>query len=507
MPKKTIPVIDLFAGPGGLSEGFHQSNSSKTHEFQTILSIEKDPHAHRTLKFRSFWRKVISKNLELEAINCLPQKNLHEHVEELYTNSKFIDLALEAENEALHFELSPQNRSALDKEIDARLKKCGNTDFVLIGGPPCQAFSLAGRAKNLNNPSYIPEKDHRHFLYLEYLHVISKYSPAVFVMENVKGMLSAKISGDSIFKKILADLKSPSGNNNTQANYELYSLTTEKTTSPEDFIVKAEDFGIPQKRHRVIIVGIRSDLIKKISPKITLKKEPEIQTIKNAIGDLPKIRSGLSNNDSSRNWINTIESLKEKLSFKDNIEPKLKKTIDSELEKIKNNTLDRGSTVKKPNFKNSALSLWYEKNALPQNLIANHESRTHMASDLLRYFYASCYAKTYGVSPKLNNFATALLPNHKNVDSGIFSDRFRVQVEKEPSNTIVSHISKDGHYYIHPDPFQARSLTVREAARIQTFPDNYIFLGSRTSQYSQVGNAVPPLLAKKIATQILELFS
>jgi len=502
MPKKIIPVIDLFAGPGGLSEGFHQANSSKTHEFQTILSIEKDPQAHKTLKFRSFWRKVSDKNRELEAFSLLPKVEIEKHVEALYKNCNFIDLAIEADNEALNFELSPKNRLKLEKEIETRLNKSGSNDFVLIGGPPCQAFSIAGRAKNLNNPNYVPEKDLRHFLYLEYLHVISKFSPAVFVMENVKGMLSAKISGESIFLKILADLRSPLGNKKSVTNYELFSLTTENPADPEDFIVKAEEFGIPQKRHRVIIVGIRSDIAKKIKPKIVLKKEENTVTIQNAIGDLPKIRSGLSKNDSLENWINTINSLEKKMTPNQKIEPRLRAAINSEIKNIKSNKLE-----KKSHLCTSILSDLYFRKKLPNNLIANHESRTHMGDDLLRYFYASIYAKTYGISPKLNDFISNLLPNHKNIKSGIFSDRFRVQVAKEPSNTIVSHISKDGHYYIHPDPFQCRSLTVREAARIQTFPDDYIFLGTRTSQYSQVGNAVPPLLAKKIASQILKLFS
>jgi DNA (cytosine-5)-methyltransferase 1 len=140
--------------------------------------------------------------------------------------------------------------------------------------------------------------------------------------------------------------------------------------------------------------------------------------------------------------------------------------------------------------------------------VCNHTTRGHMETDLYRYMYAACFADLHGKSPSLQNFPTDLLPDHGNVDRALesgsnFSDRFRVQVATRPSTTIVSHISKDGHYYIHPDPMQCRSLTVREAARLQTFPDNYFFCGPRTVQYIQVGNAVPPLLAKQIAEIVL----
>ena len=135
---------------------------------------------------------------------------------------------------------------------------------------------------------------------------------------------------------------------------------------------------------------------------------------------------------------------------------------------------------------------------------AQHQSRSHMESDLLRYWYASTFASKYGVSPKLKDFPIPLLPNHANAAllDRPFEDRFRVQVRDRPATTVVSHIAKDGHYYIHPDPDQMRSLTVREAARLQTFPDSYLFMGNRTNQFVQVGNAVPPLLANQIASVV-----
>ena len=152
---------------------------------------------------------------------------------------------------------------------------------------------------------------------------------------------------------------------------------------------------------------------------------------------------------------------------------------------------------------------WYSDQRLKG--VTHHTSRSHMTSDLWRYFYAACYARFNRTSPTLADLPHDLLPKHANVRKAIksgsnFSDRFRVQLLEKPATTVVSHISKDGHYYIHPDPLQCRSLTVREAARIQTFPDNYFFTGDRTAQYIQVGNAVPPLLAYQIAGVVNDIF-
>ena len=139
--------------------------------------------------------------------------------------------------------------------------------------------------------------------------------------------------------------------------------------------------------------------------------------------------------------------------------------------------------------------------------VCNHVAKSHMPSDLARYVFAASFALHTGRSPKLDDFPRALLPDHANVSQSsgggtIFADRFRVQLANEPATTITSHLAKDGHYYIHPDPMQMRSLTVREAARAQTFPDNYFFCGPRTAQYQQVGNAVPPYLALQIAESL-----
>jgi DNA (cytosine-5)-methyltransferase 1 len=153
-------------------------------------------------------------------------------------------------------------------------------------------------------------------------------------------------------------------------------------------------------------------------------------------------------------------------------------------------------------------SSWYADRMI--RVLANHESRSHMPEDLVRYLFVSAYGQKLRSSPRLADFPKTLLPNHRNVDpenvsATIFKDRFRVQVYDNHSTTVTSHIGKDGHAFIHPDPAQCRSLTVREAARLQTFSDSYVFLGNRTSQYTQVGNAVPPMLATRIGDVIGEV--
>jgi DNA (cytosine-5)-methyltransferase 1 len=148
---------------------------------------------------------------------------------------------------------------------------------------------------------------------------------------------------------------------------------------------------------------------------------------------------------------------------------------------------------------------WLEDREL--HAVAQHETRGHMRSDLGRYLFASVFAEIVGESPKADQFPADLIPRHRNWHSGHFADRFRVQLADRPATTITSHISKDGHYFIHFDPAQCRSLTVREAARLQTFPDDYLFLGNRTEQYVQVGNAVPPYLARQIAELLLQALS
>ena len=224
------------------------------------------------------------------------------------------------------------------------------------------------------------------------------------------------------------------------------------------------------------------------------------------IGDLPRLRSGLSKEKNSiKEWRNAIKSIKKRKWLR-SVSPNLQNAILSALGRI-GSRLSRGNSYIKDLVAPKQYEDWYVDKALAG--VCNHETRGHIREDLHRYFFAAVFARVNRRSPTLNDFPKELLPNHENVQEAIngskFNDRFRVQVRGRPSTTVVSHISKDGHYYIHYDPSQCRSLTVREAARLQTFPDNYFFEGNRTQQYQQVGNAVPPMLAKQIAAIVFEV--
>ena len=354
------------------------------------------------------------------------------------------------------------------------------------------------------------EEDERHLLYKEYLRVIIDHRPPVFVMENVKGLLSARINNQSTINKIVKGLSSPTTaiqGNRTSLNYKLFSLSSSgeisNDTDPKSFIVEAEKYGVPQARHRMFILGIRSDL--KIQPSSLKKKKPP--TVEQVIGGLPKVRSGISRQkDSEYLWKDALASVtnSEWLQSNDNQNKSVNKAIKSALEKIKKSRLKISSTAYSPP---EVMKSWYYDARL--NGLTSHEARSHMGSDLHRYLFVSSHGEALSVSPKLSDFPTELLPRHKNVQTdrkgGFFIDRFRVQLRSKVSTTVTSHISKDGHYFIHYDPAQCRSLTVREAARLQTFPDNYFFEGPRTAQYHQVGNAVPPYLAKQIAKIVKEV--
>jgi DNA (cytosine-5)-methyltransferase 1 len=497
-----IPVIDLFAGPGGLGEGFSSlTDANNERIFKIKLSIEMDEQAHQTLELRAFFREFPVGEAPQDYYDYLARKISREELFKRHPQQ-----AENARQEAWLAELGGKDtpKKIVHKRIRAALGE--SDDWVLIGGPPCQAYSLVGRSRVIGGKGGLEqyEADPRHKLYRHYLRILAVHQPSVFVMENVKGLLSAKVKQKHIFERILADLENPTKalpwmRNLQPISYKLYPLSTESGDlagefKPEDFVLRAEDHGVPQARHRIIIIGVRSNIRKR--PGVLAKADPV--TVAEVIGDLPRLRSGLSKEpDSAEAWRKAVREIGKAGWLRNS---KLKKILAAALCHVGAN-LPRGAEFLPGATIPVKHAEWFFDKLLDG--ILNHETRGHIRKDLHRYFFASVFTREHGRSSLLEDLPPSLLPNHKNVEAALketkFNDRFRVQVANKPSTTVVSHISKDGHYFIHYDPSQCRSLTVREAARLQTFPDNYFFEGPRTEQYKQVGNAVPPLLANQIA--------
>jgi DNA (cytosine-5)-methyltransferase 1 len=537
-----IPIIDIFAGPGGLGEGFSNllDNDNKR-IFKIKLSIEKDAYAHQTLKLRSFFRQFDPGKVPADYYSFIKGQL---SLKELY--SRHPEEAGLADREAWCGTLGKPDEKdtngVSNKEVDKRIEEAleNNPDWLLIGGPPCQAYSLVGRARR--QETILDEaKDKRVGLYKEYLRIIAVHNPAVFVMENVKGILSAQTENEYVFRRILDDLSDPLSAYISEGDeiikparhtrYRIYSLTTmvpeydiynNPVFNPKDFVIKSEQYGIPQKRHRVILLGIREDLQ---APDEVLTRSGEV-SLASVIGNLPRIRSGATrsyNNttmgvdkggkpkkrrhydkvsDSAENWSDYVKGFGREID--DFIEPDpdeksdLPVSLGKEYQPLKKSDLEPEHPLRR----------WYEDVQLGG--VLQHVSRKHLVQDLKRYLFAARYTRKHGSFPRLDDYKNAgngLLPDHENAGSGKFTDRFRVQMPDIPATTVTSHISKDGHYFIHYDPSQCRSFTVREAARVQTFPDNYYFCGERTQQFHQVGNAVPPYLAYQIARIVVNIFN
>ncbi|WP_201193317.1 DNA cytosine methyltransferase [Pseudomonas fluorescens] len=516
--KQPLQVVDLFAGPGGLGEGF--SSLSEGNSFQVVVSAEMDAHARATLRLRAFFRALKKDNPD--ALDDYYNYCESAEVTQPWTNRSQEQWS-HADKEARQIRLgTPEGNAELDSILEKKLDI--SRPWVLIGGPPCQAYSIVGRARNKGNSEYRAEDDHRHFLYREYLRIIQSKRPAVFVMENVKGILSSQVGGEQIFPQILKDLADPDSalgiKDSSKPKYKIFSLVSEDvyesgtdtgSLNLGSFVIKSEDYGIPQNRHRVILVGVSEELDGNFDNlKLVSRSSPSVGQM---IEGLPKLRSTLSRgNDSADLWcsevISHLDDLYRSLVVKGDdllLKHKIKIVRDS----FSGARYSKGalrlmkSLSSGRQFADQDLEDWFNDKHL--SVWLNHEARSHMSSDLKRYIYASVFADAHKASPKGHKEFNlpGLAPDHRNWETGKFSDRFRVQVKNQTSSTITSHISKDGHYFIHYDPNQCRSLTVREAARLQTFPDNYFFLGNRTQQFHQVGNAVPPLLAYQIA-QIVE---
>ena len=411
--------IDLFAGAGGLSEGFIRAG------FSPVAHIEMDKEAVNTLKTRMayhylFKRKKINiYNDYLKGI--ISRDQLYEQIPQSLLDTCMCET------------ISKESLKRIYGNIDSALQ--GKEVDVIIGGPPCQAYSLVGRSiksaqdkvKIENNEKI--EDDPRNYFYKLYCDFLRKYKPKMFVFENVTGLLSAQ---NGRFYNNFKQLAKRSG----------YIV--------DDKVLEADKFGVKQSRKRVIIVGWLKDLKLKYPE---FKELIDKTTINEMFEDLPAIEPGQTSNYYQSENINNY-LLKSKIRSKDDI-------------------------------------------------LTQHVARPHIDRD--RNIYKLTIEKWNNGHKRLHyNELPEELKTHKNRKS--FVDRFKVvEGDTNACHTMMAHISKDGHYFIHPDIKQARSISVREAARIQSFPDNYYFEGGRTAAFRQIGNAVPPLMAEAIAKGIKKL--
>lgn len=408
-------IIDLFSGAGGLTEGFFQNS------YSFAGHLEKDQYASDTLKTRMLFHRLKTRDKEIY-YDYLQQKITREDLFSFFSDNYENDTLL------LRDEITSQNESDIINIIKQAKNESGNPDTdLIIGGPPCQAYSTIGRGRL---PGKMPE-DPRNFLFRHYLKFLETFNPRMFVFENVPGIRSAR-KGE-VFSTI------------TRSFHELGYTTS-------FHILNAKDFGVLQERKRLIIIGSLNDIdIGDIRP----KKNPYPDScIWDIFRDLPKIQAG-------------VDAFQYGLTYSPEYSEYLKKT-----------------GIRTIN-----------------DVLTHHIARPHIERDLNIYKLAveKWDAKRERI---MYDELPEDLRTHKNLTS--FLDRFKVVDGNRNSHAIVSHLSKDGHYFIHPDINQNRSITVREAARIQSFPDNYFFEGPRTSQFVQIGNAVPPLMAKGIAAVMLK---
>ncbi|RRD69810.1 MULTISPECIES: DNA cytosine methyltransferase [unclassified Desulfovibrio] len=490
-------VIDLFAGPGGLAEGFSSvEDINGNRAFKIALSIEKETAPFNTLRLRAFFRQFPLHQAPEAYYDFLRGTLSHEKF-----MTQFPEEASRAEQETWQATLGDTAHELVDQRIIAAL--AGESDWLLIGGPPCQAYSLVGRARNQWTPDHTPDEEHPYYyLYKEYIRVVEQHAPTAFVMENVPGLFSVIGKEGPLIEHILHRLQNP-GNG---VRYHLYSMSKgawDWGQSPREFLVRAERFGLPQARHRIIIFGVRADVpgieFSPLEPRNGL-------ALKEVIGGLPPVRGGFSKEqDCLEAWQKHLDAVLSQPWFQwlEDQQPQAAMLMRQSIATICGRKLDRGGEFVSCSPDSPALADWYTDPRIGGQ--CHHATRGHLASDLWRYFFSACMTRVLGRSPRLEEYPSELLPAHKNALAGKFNDRFRVQYADTPAKTVTSHISQDGHYFIHYDPTQCRSLTVREAARIQTFPDNYFFCGGRTSQFEQVGNAVPPYLAYLIARHVSEV--
>lgn len=409
--KKKFTFIDLFAGAGGLSEGFLCEN------FEAVAHIEMNRDACKTLQTRTAYYYLKNSDKLYIYQNYLKGEINHEDFLKYVPKEQL--------ERVINKEMDESNLEDIFNKIDSILNTINEKEVdLIVGGPPCQAYSLIGRAVKSDGM----EGDRRNYLYRLYGKFLEKYNPKIFVFENVPGLLSA--NKGSYFLNMQEYFKS--------IGYDL------------DFkILNASDFGVLQNRKRVILIGWKSNLKIKYPEFNRIKNKYKVNSI---LEDLPSLQPG----EVKTNYTKPINQY-----LKDS-------GIRSE-----------------------------------EDVLTLHITRPHNQNDIQIYKYAiSLWNRdqsrlSYDLLPKH-------LATHKN--KNVFLDRYKVVAsDLYAAQTLMAHIAKDGHYFIHPDINQGRSISVREAARIQSFPDNYFFEGSRTSIFTQIGNAVPPILGKEIAKKIKEI--
>lgn len=402
-----LNFIDLFAGASGMSEGFIKAG------FNPISHIEMDKDACDSIKTRAVYHYLTKEGKEKIYIDYL-KGNISR--EELYDQ-----VPKEVLDSVLNIEITDDSIKGIFSKIDTLLQE-EKVDLI-IGGPPCQAYSLLGRhQENIEN-------DPRNKLYIQYGRFLKQYDPKAFVFENVPGLLSA--NKGQHFKNLKAYFR--------KLGYEVYHDTLD-----------ASDYGVLQARKRIIIVGWKKDIDFGF-PEI--EKTNKAFVVNDIFRDLPKLKPG-------------------------------------EARQIANYTVEKNEYLEKFELRNGV------------DFVTQHISRPHNERDLKIYKTAINKWNNNNERLKYPDLPTEL-KSHKNETS--FIDRYKVVNGNGVSHTVVAHIAKDGHYYIHPDVKQCRSISVREAARLQSFPDDFYFEGSRSAAFKQIGNAVPPLMAYAIAKTINEL--
>ena len=406
--------IDLFAGAGGFSEGFKRAG------FEPVAHVEVDPAACFTLKTRLAYYYLTE--------NSKPDIYIKYLKGEITRDQLYSFIPADILESVINLAIGDKTNRKIFQIID-KLNGRKHID-VIVGGPPCQAYSLVGRARDKNGM----QGDPRNYLYIQYGRFLIKYKPKLFVFENVPGLLSAKEG--KYFKNI-------------QRYFRRLGYIV------KDFKINANEFGVLQNRKRVIIIGWQKDLdfsIGDLTVQINIKHK-----VKAIFQDLPKLEAGGGRNK----YLTYTSEINDYLRFA----------------KIRNGL----------------------------DVLTQHVARPH--SDQDKEIYRITVEKWCQSQIRLDyNDLPERLKTHQNRNS--FLDRFKVVADDLPySQTILAHIAKDGHYYIHPDIKQTRSISVREAARLQSFPDNYYFEGvkegqNRTNAFKQIGNAVPPLMAERIAASI-----